>query len=97
MNKNYINGIISLEEYRQVKDSYKGHLGYGNLIYLYVEYPNFKKLQKKFKSCDILSQEGNYRRLKNNYNFGVVVLHEKILTVQKACLWYFSLERLAKI
>ena len=37
-NKQLLNNEINYEEYRKVKDSYKGHLSYGNCNYLYNKY-----------------------------------------------------------
>lgn len=38
MNKNYTNNTISFEEYRRVRDSYQGHLIYGNCYHLFKKY-----------------------------------------------------------
>ena len=38
MNKNYTNNTISFEEYRRVRDSYLGHLIYGNCYHLFKKY-----------------------------------------------------------
>lgn len=37
-NKELLNNIINYEQYRNVKDSYKGHLSYGNCNCLYNKY-----------------------------------------------------------
>ena len=37
-NKELLNNKISFEQYRSVRDSYRGHLSYGNCNYLYDKY-----------------------------------------------------------
>lgn len=41
-NKQYLNGEINLAEYKRVRDSYRGHLSYGNCSNLYSKYVIYK-------------------------------------------------------
>lgn len=39
--KELLNGNINMSEYKQVRNSYRGHLGHGNCVHLYRKYANF--------------------------------------------------------